>query len=77
MPETTFFLQEEARCSARVRIAIDSGEEAASTAEHNTDYVARRTIEEVANSKPQCCWLLAWVSVLFVYRQQLICIDAL
>lgn len=74
MPVRTFFLQEKVRCSARVRVAIDGGNEAASAAEDNTDDVARSTIEEVANSELQCRWLLAWVTVLFVYRQQLICI---
>ena len=66
MPEGAFLLQEEIRYSTRVCAAMDSGKKAASTAEHNTDDMARRTIEEVTNSEFQSRWLLAWGTVLFV-----------
>jgi hypothetical protein len=51
MPEWAFFLQKEVCCSARIRVAIDGWEQAASTAEDNTDDVIRRTMEKVTNSE--------------------------
>lgn len=77
MPVRAFFFQKKVRCSVRILAAIDGWNEAASIAEDNTDDVVRSTIEEVANFEFHCFWLLARVTVLFVYRQQLICIDAL
>ena len=56
----------------RLRAAIDTGQVPTPAAEHDSDDVARRKAEEVANSESQCRWLPTRITVLFVYRQQLI-----
>jgi len=59
-----FLLQEEECHSARVCVTVDDGNKSTSTAEHNTDDVIWRTVQEIANSTRQASRSLAWVTVL-------------
>ena len=77
MPVRALFLQEEIRCSARIHAVADSGKEATSATENDTNDVARSTIEEITHAQPQRRWLRAWSAILLVYRKQLIRIEAL